>query len=453
MSTTTSPEAGQSMTGRKVIVVGAGFAGLIAARELEARGVEVQLLEARDRIGGRAWTEHRMGRPLELGATWVHWLQPFVWTEIIRYQQGIYPSPIVEDAHWITDGVTKHGTEADLEERLQRAQSWIFDGARDFFPYPHDPLHILEAPEASDELRQKFRERDQDNLLSYLHKGDLTQEEIDLADAYWSGGYQGRTDQGSPLMAAHWASLANYEGPLLDQLTLGYKFKNGMRGLYDAIAADLRTHIRLGTPVASIAHNSDGARVVCADGTELSADAVIVTVPRGAMTNIEFSPSLSPERRDFLEDGNLSTGGKIWVKAAGRHSMLAGAPSGNPLTLMKSEFFDEDSTTLVGFGPDHKQIDLNTPKTAQMMLDAWNPGMTVLEVTGHDWVNDPWSGQTWASLRSGDFINGWSLFTHSTERLHFAGSDWAHGWNGVCVDGAIESGICVAREVVALIQR
>lgn len=51
------------MTKKHVVVIGAGFAGLMAARELQSAGVSVEIVEARDRIGGRAWTEERMGRP------------------------------------------------------------------------------------------------------------------------------------------------------------------------------------------------------------------------------------------------------------------------------------------------------------------------------------------------------------------------------------------------------
>src|SRR5689334_22002076 len=116
---------------RKVIVVGAGFAGLIAARELEAAGVEVNVFEARDRIGGRAWTDKRLGgHALEMGATWVHWMQPFIWTEITRYGQQIYPSPDIDNAYWVSGDTVFEGTEHDLDVALTALQDKIFEGSR-----------------------------------------------------------------------------------------------------------------------------------------------------------------------------------------------------------------------------------------------------------------------------------------------------------------------------------
>ncbi|CAG1996103.1 unnamed protein product [Fusarium graminearum] len=56
-----------------VIVIGAGFAGLVAARELAAKGLKVLIIEARDRIGGRTWTARAFGEDFEMGGTWVHW--------------------------------------------------------------------------------------------------------------------------------------------------------------------------------------------------------------------------------------------------------------------------------------------------------------------------------------------------------------------------------------------
>ena len=56
----------------RVIVVGAGMAGLIAARLLQDSGFTVTVLEARTRTGGRVWTDDRLGAPLDLGGSWIH---------------------------------------------------------------------------------------------------------------------------------------------------------------------------------------------------------------------------------------------------------------------------------------------------------------------------------------------------------------------------------------------
>lgn len=86
-----------------VVVIGAGYCGLTAARDASLSGVyfpykrsggkltfgaglNVLLLEARDRIGGRSWSSNIGGYPFEMGGTWVHWGQPHIWREISRYQ-------------------------------------------------------------------------------------------------------------------------------------------------------------------------------------------------------------------------------------------------------------------------------------------------------------------------------------------------------------------------------
>ena len=108
------------MEKKHVIVVGAGFAGLTAARELQTAGIEYHIVEARDRIGGRAWTDDRLGRPLEIGATWVHWHQPHVWSEITRYGQDIIASPVVDTAYWLS---LIHISEPTRREWLSRMPS------------------------------------------------------------------------------------------------------------------------------------------------------------------------------------------------------------------------------------------------------------------------------------------------------------------------------------------
>src|SRR5215467_6311903 len=84
-----------------VVVIGGGFAGVAAARELRHRGRRVLILEARDRLGGRTWVSEFSGLPVEMGGTWVHWMQPYVWAEIGRYGLQIVESPHAERCGWI----------------------------------------------------------------------------------------------------------------------------------------------------------------------------------------------------------------------------------------------------------------------------------------------------------------------------------------------------------------
>src|SRR5688572_24497486 len=56
----------------KIYIIGAGIAGIAAAKELKKRGISATILEARDRIGGRIWTDYSWGLPISLGAQWMH---------------------------------------------------------------------------------------------------------------------------------------------------------------------------------------------------------------------------------------------------------------------------------------------------------------------------------------------------------------------------------------------
>ncbi len=68
----------------KVIVIGAGISGLAAARTLADKNISVMILEARNRIGGRMWTDSSLGVPLDLGASWIHGVNGNPITELAK---------------------------------------------------------------------------------------------------------------------------------------------------------------------------------------------------------------------------------------------------------------------------------------------------------------------------------------------------------------------------------
>jgi monoamine oxidase len=100
---------GQDPARAEVVVVGAGLAGLTAAREIDAAGASVVVLEARDRVGGRTYTSFANGVPLETGAQWIGSAQRRIvalaeelGVEFSRPTPLDAPFSVKEDAAWST---------------------------------------------------------------------------------------------------------------------------------------------------------------------------------------------------------------------------------------------------------------------------------------------------------------------------------------------------------------
>jgi len=115
------PQRDIQSTQHDVIVIGAGYTGLTAARDLTITGHRVLLIEARDRIGGRTWSSNVDGYPFELGGTWVHWNQPMVYREIARYnlhkelEVSLHSGSGIDEYHLTnTSGTTKMNHEQEV---------------------------------------------------------------------------------------------------------------------------------------------------------------------------------------------------------------------------------------------------------------------------------------------------------------------------------------------------
>ena len=135
-----------------VIVVGGGFAGVTAAREVALRGRSVLLLEARDRLGGRTWSADWDGVPIEYGGAWVHWHQPHTWSEITRAGLRVELSEDAQRAHWWVGDERRDGTIAERDAIAERGWNRFVDGVYEALPNPHDPSLALDELARFDRL-------------------------------------------------------------------------------------------------------------------------------------------------------------------------------------------------------------------------------------------------------------------------------------------------------------
>ena len=82
------------------------------------------------------------------------------------------------------------------------------------------------------------------------------------------------------------------------------------------------------------------------------------------------------------------------------------SPTTSPLTIVQYEYAVDGDSILLGFGDDARRLRPVTPEAVQDVLRQWLPDVEVVDATAHDWVDDPFSRQTWAMLRPGQLTKG-----------------------------------------------
>lgn len=312
----------------RVIVIGAGMAGASAAHALAERGVEVVVLEARDRVGGRIHADTSWGAPVEMGAAWIHGTEGNPVTRLAR-AAGLRLVPTDYADSQVRDTMT--GRISPQGEAVQdRVAGWtgrIEDG---------------DGPTAQS-VAQALRSRGwrSDRLGSWAAQVEITQEYGLGPSTLGVRALQEGADQrgGDALVA----------------------------GSYSRIVADLLAglDVRLSTSVSAVRAADGSATVTLADGTTLVADAVVVAVPVALLQQgaIAIEPMPLEVRRAI---GSLRTGdlekvvlrydepwwddvSVIGVVGGG----VAGAPAGSLAALRWTEFYPLSDVlgfpSLVGF--------------------------------------------------------------------------------------------------------
>jgi monoamine oxidase len=417
------------------VIVGAGFAGAVAARELRRGGRDVILLEARDRAGGRVWTRAAWGRSFDVGGQRVHWAQPHIWAELTRYGKRIYDSEDVSVALFRSGSGLEEMSPDEMTRRIDSGFARISPIANTVFERPYEPFHHAERVADVDTL----------SMAEGLDSLGLADGERDIVDAALTVGFSAPLELGAFTQGLRRFSLASGHSIIGD--IVRYRVVGGLQGVVEAILDDADADVQLGAQVDRIAQSSDGVHVTTHGGREWIAESVIVTVPTNTLPKIQFSPALGESKLGLTAERQATQGCMFWVMLRGEYEpFVALASSDCPLWYMRYDGDVEEGVVAQVLGPDASRLALTDLEQVQAAVRQWLPDAIVGGTVGNDWVADEFTRQTWAIARPGQLTRYHSDLMRREGKVYFAGADYASGWYGY-VDGAIESGLTVANRI------
>lgn len=449
-----------------VVVVGAGFAGLTAARALAEAGRSVVVLEARDRVGGRTCTEEHDGTWIDLGGQWIGPGQDRI--AALTTELGFETYPQTED-----------GDDVLLDAAGARRLPTVASGfADDELVAYVDLVGELEAIAERVPLDAPWTAPDAEawdamSLAQWMREKGVPDPVAGLFEVGVQAVFAASSTQLSLLHAAHylhsaggWSKLTDSEGGAQQD-----RIHGGVQPVAEALADRLAEGtVRLSHPVTSIAQGADGVRVE-AIGPEgpvaLEAARVVVAVPPTLAGRIDYDPPLDAQRDQLVQ--HMPQGSVIkfhvlydepWWRDEGLSGMVLAPgepigvtfdctpPAGSPGLI--SGFFEGPSAVAAGGRtPDERrQIVLG------VLARAW--GERARDVAGYvdrDWSAEPFTrGCYGAHLPPGAWTVYGPALRRPVGRIHWAGTETAERWTGY-IDGAIDSGQRVAAEVLAELDR
>ncbi|WP_197374062.1 flavin monoamine oxidase family protein [Mycolicibacterium baixiangningiae] len=436
-----------------VVVVGAGFAGLTAARELTRRGHHVVVVEGRDRVGGRSYTTTVAGTPVDLGATFVGPTQDAVLA-------------LAAELH--CDTVRTFSRGKNLIRWRGRVRSYrstvprlsiieLLDVSRIQWRFERLCRQIPVATPWTAPGAHRLDELSLEGWLRSVHASASTRDLMAIMSRVTWGCEPGAV---SLLHAVRYVKAAGGIGRMLDVEGGAQqdRFPGGTQQIASRMAAELGDRVRTGAPVRRIQRHTGGMLHVDTDQGRTTARAVIVAVAPAHRDAIVFEPPLPAEYTDLAThwpQGRLSKAYAAYDRPFWRDGGCSGealSDEGPVFITFDVSPSDDGPGILLGF-TDAAAFDLLSPEERrQSAIDGFtalfgDPAASPIDYVDHLWGAEAFApGGPTAAVPPGAWTAYGRCLRTPVDGIHWAGTETADQWTGF-LDGAVRSGWRAAAEV------
>ncbi len=400
------------------------------------------LVEARERLGGRAYTPNVHGERTDIGGQNIHWSEPFIWTEVSRYRLDVTPTPAFETYAIREGGTTRRYSALEGFTQMVSGLTAFVGDLPAAFPQPYRPT-----------LRKGEITRFDD--LSIQDRLDRIRLSAD--EARWLKPYFGMIAGGEPAQAsAAWiAFLTAWAGGVPEMLRTRAAFRvvDGLQSLVESVVSDSGAEVRLGAPVASILDEQGRVVVTTAEGDELVADVAVVATTGNTLAAIDFPSGLSEAKLGTSRRGTQTPNAFVKLFALVRgpvEAIYLQRPDyeAHPLIHVRRDLPRADGLTqVVGFSVDPRLNLSDTRSLASLFADAIDvPVERIEDVVAYDWVADPFSRGGTAFVRPGRYSMLDEILAPEG-RVVLAISDFQYGG----YNAAVERGYLAASDAMRIL--